>query len=260
MSESGKKILVHFNTNDVNIYELNNKSINLLKHEQVFFNETLVNNELLNKIDKVLTNLELLGITVNNEKTRLYATGIFQNFSQEEQEQLVIDVFVSHGLYFNVIPPDLEVFYLETSYEKLGKKNVVAGLALQEFRRVVICGSFQQNMNDIGKIIDVLHKYNIQVMSPWTMNIVPETVGTDFILLEGQELINERDSWRHKYDHMNKFKTADAVIVCNPNGTIGKGTMFEFGFMVACSKRIIFTNNPNNLSILFPYEVGLNFS
>lgn len=108
-------------------------------------------------------------------------------------------------------------------------------------------------------VIDSLKKHNIQVLSLWTMNIVPETVGTDFILLEGQELVNERDAWSHKYDHMNKFKKADAIIVCNSDGKIGKGTMFEFGFMVAYAKRIIFINEPKELSILFPYEVGLNF-
>ena len=35
--------------------------------------------------------------------------------------------------------------------------------------------------------------------------------------------------------------------------------VFEFGFMVAYSKRIIFTNKPKDLSISFPYEIGLNF-
>ena len=136
---------------------------------------------------------------------------------------------------------------------------MIKGLFEQEFRKVVICGSFQQHIEDMGNIINSLEKHNIQVLSPWTMNVVPETLGTDFILLEGQELFNKRDSWRHKYDHMNKFKKADAIIVCNPNGIIGKGTMFEFGFMIAYSKRIIFTNEPNGLSVLFPYEVGLNF-
>ena len=148
---------------------------------------------------------------------------------------------------------------MEKSLKLNGKENILEGMMQQEFRKVVICGSFQQNMEEISKIIDVLHKRNIQVLSPWTMNIVPETIGTNFILLEGQELINERDAWRHKYDHMNKFKKADAIIVCNPNGIVGKGTMFEFGFMIAHSKRIIFTNKPKELSILFPYEIGLNF-
>ena len=58
---------------------------------------------------------------------------------------------------------------------------------------------------------------------------------------------------------MNKFKKADAIIVCNPHGIVGKGTMFEFGFMIANYKRIIFTEEPTNILIVFPYEVDLNF-
>lgn len=253
------KIFIHFDTNDISIYKLNQKKIKLLKKKQVFFNETLVNDELLKKIDKFLSELKSIVGTVDNERVRLYATGVFQEFSKEEQMQLIIHVFVSSGLYFNIVQPDLENFYLDRSFEISGKRNMFDGLINQEFRKVVICGSFQQHMQEIGAVIECLKKHNIQVLSPWTMNIVPETVGTDFILLEGQELINERDAWSHKYDHMNKFKKADAIIVCNPDGKIGKGTMFEFGFMVAYAKRIIFMNEPKELSILFPYEVGLNF-
>lgn len=94
-------------------------------------------------------------------------------------------------------------------------------------------------------------------------NLTPDKVlclsNSDFILLEGQTLVNERDAWRHKYDHMNKFIKADAIVVCNPGGIIGQGTMFEFGFMTAHAKRIIFTEEPKGLSILFPCEIGLNF-
>ena len=134
------------------------------------------------------------------------------------------------------------------------------GVVCQEFRKVVICGSFQQYLQDIDKVMVKLQRHNISVLSPWTTKIVPESSGTDFILLEGQEpLKNKRDAWRHKYEHMNKFRQADAVIVCNPDGLIGQGTMFEFGFMVAFSKRIICIKEPKELSITFPYEIGLNF-
>ena len=78
--------------------------------------------------------------------------------------------------------------------------------------------------------------------------------------LEGQEpLKNERDAWSHKYIHMDKFRKSDAIIICDPDGSIGLGTMFEFGFMTALSKRIIFIEKPVELSIPFPYEIGLNF-
>lgn len=253
------KIFVHFDTNNVNIYELKNNSLILLKQQQLFFNETLVNEELYKKIDNFLKDLNNIVGEVDNERIRIYATGLFQEFSKEEQNQLVIHVYVTSGLYFNIVQPDLEQFYLEKSFELSGKRNMFEGLISQEFRKVVICGSFQQNIEEISQIMDSLNKRNIQVLSPWTKNVVPETIGTDFILLEGQELVNERDAWRHKFDHMNKFVKSDAIIVCNPDGRVGKGTMFEFGFMIAHSKRIIFTNNPKDLSILFPYEVGLNF-
>lgn len=253
------KIFVHFDTNNVNIYELKDNSLILLKQQQLFFNETLVNEELYKKIDNFLKDLNNIVGEVDNERIRIYATGLFQEFSKEEQNQLVIHVYVTSGLYFNIVQPDLEQFYLEKSFELSGKRNMFEGLINQEFRKVVICGSFQQNIEEISQMMDSLNKRNIQVLSPWTKNVVPETIGTDFILLEGQELVNERDAWRHKYDHMNKFVKSDAIIVCNPGGRVGKGTMFEFGFMIAHSKRIIFTNNPKDLSILFPYEVGLNF-
>lgn len=253
------KILVHFDTNYTSIYKLQGDDISLIKQERVYFNETLLHDELFKKIDNVIEKLKNIVENVNSENVRLYATGRFQEFSQEEQIQLIIHVFVNSGLCLNIIKPDLEQFYIGKGLEKSNEKNIINGIVQQEFRKVVICGSFQQNMQEIGDIIEILNKRNIQVLSPWTMDIVPESLGTDFILLEGQELVNERDAWRHKYDHMNKFKKADAIIVCNPEGRIGKGTMFEFGFMVAYSKRIIFTNEPKDLSIPFPYEIGLNF-
>lgn len=259
MKEKDNKLLIHFDTNEVNIYTLSKNNIVLIKKERIYFNETLVNDELLNKIDGFIKELKTIAEYVNNEMIKLYATGIFQDFSDEEQMQLIIHVFVYSGLYFNIIKPDLEQFYLEKSLELNGKKNIITGIVSQEFRKVVICGSFQQNMQEIGSIIENLKKRNIQILSPWTMDIVPESIGTDFILLEGQVLVNERDAWRHKYDHMKKFKKADAIIVCNPEGRIGKGTMFEFGFMVAYSKRVIFTNEPKDLSVIFPFEIGLNF-
>ena len=137
---------------------------------------------------------------------------------------------------------------------------MIQGLLCQEFRNVVVCGSFQRFLKEIEKLIDHLHQYNIHILSPASTKIKTETIGTDFILFDYQDCIkNERDTWRHKYEHMEKFRQADAIIVCDPSGVVGKGTIFEFGFMTAISKRIIFTEQPKNISIFFPYEVGLNF-
>lgn len=260
MLVSEDKVLVHFKTNSISVYSLKNDTLNTLYKESIIFEERSVTKALLEKIDNFLDKLEGLAGVVNNERVRLYATGIFQEFTQPNQMELIIHIYVNCGLYFNIIQPDLEQFYLEKSISICGSQNIMEGLIRQEFRRVVVCGSFQQHLKDIGDVMAILHKRNIKVLSPWTTKIIPETLGTDFILLEGQEpLKNKRDAWRHKYEHMDKFRQSDAIIVCNPGGLIGKGTMFEFGFMIAISKRIIFMERPKELSVPFPYEIGLNF-
>lgn len=254
------KVLIHFNTNEVSVYKLSGNVLELQGKGYIAFAESHITEVLMNKIEKFLDNLDVYADEVNNERIRLYATGIFQKLNQPDQTRLIIHIYVNYGLYFNIVQPELEQFYLKTSMLKFGSKNMMDGLIHQEFRKVVICGSFQEHLKDIGDVMTVLQERNIKVLSPWTTKVVPETLGTDFILLEGQEpLKNKRDAWRHKYEHMDKFRRSDAVIVCNPDGAVGQGTVFEFGFMVAISKRIIFTEMPKDLSIPFPYEVGLNF-
>lgn len=254
------KVLVHFDTNEINVYCLNGKTLKVLRKECINFEENSNTEIILDKIDIFLDDLKGYAGEVNNERIRLYATGIFQKFSRSDQTQLIIHIYVQCGLYFNIVQPELEYFYLETSMSINESKKVMEGLIHQEFRKVVVCGSFQQHLKYIEGVIAVLHKHNITVLSPWTTKIVPETSGTDFILLEGQEpLKNKRDTWTHRYRHMDKFRHSDAIIVCNPNGYVGKGAMFELGFIVASSKRIIFTEKPSDLSVPFPYEVGLNF-
>lgn len=46
-----KIILVHLDTNEVNIFRLQTGRLKLLKKKQIFFNETLVTGELLRKLD-----------------------------------------------------------------------------------------------------------------------------------------------------------------------------------------------------------------
>lgn len=256
-----EKVLVHFNTSVISIYILKNNVLKMLSKEQVSFISDSVTEILLGQIDKFLDDLGKRVGKVNNERVRLYATGIFQNFTQSDQTKLIIHCFVNHGLYFNIIQPELEQFYLEKSISIYGSKNIMEGLNYQEFRNVVICGSFEHSLKYIDDVFNVLKKRNITVLSPRTTKVKPETIGSDFILFDYQDgLKNERDTWRHKYEHMDKCRQSDAVIICNPNGIIGsEGTVFEFGFMVAYSKRIIFTEKPKELSVIFPYEVGLNF-
>lgn len=247
--------IIHFTTNYTYFYKLESQKPKLMEMRQLFFNETLVNDELLNKIRKVLNEFQKKYECLNNANVRIFATGIFQELSIEEQTQITIDVFVRYGLSFNTITRELECFY-----NNIGDGDIILGLNKQEFRKIVICGSFQKNMKEIETLMELCAKNNIEVLSPWTCEVVPETIGTDFILLKGQELYGARDAWRHKYDHMQKIAKADAIVVCNPDGRIGQGTMFEFGYIVANHKRVIFTNEPSGLTIPFPYEIGLRIN
>lgn len=254
------KTLIHFSTNKISVYSLKNNILNTLGDEYVNFEEASTLETILKKVNNFLDTLGKYTETINNEHIRLYATGIFQKFTQAERDKMVNRIFVDYGLYFNIVQPDLEQFYLEKSLSVDGSKDIMRGLLHQEFRNVVVCGSFQQFLKNIESVIANLHKHNIRILSPQSTKIKPETIGTNFILFDYQDCVkNERDTWRHKFEHMDKFRQSDALIVCDPNGVVGKGTIFEFGFMVASSKRIIFTEKPKDLSVFFPYEVGLNF-
>lgn len=128
MIEKDSKLLVHFDTNDTIIYQLKGDSISLIKKERVYFNETLVHDELFKKIDYVIQKLKMIVENVDNESVRLYATGIFQEFSEEEQMQLIIHVFVNSGLCFNIVKPDLEQFYIEKGLEISNEKILLMEL------------------------------------------------------------------------------------------------------------------------------------
>ena len=165
---------------------------------------------------------------------------------------------MNYGLYLYFVPEDLALHY-QNCASPSSEEKLIDGMLKQAFRKVVICGSFQHHLQEIENIIRKLNAMNVTVLSPWTTKVIPETIGTDFILLEGQQpLRNERDTWTHKYRHMEQFIDADAIIICDPSGHVGKGTLFEIGFMVANNKRRIFTEKPQNLSILFPCEIGLD--
>lgn len=259
MTFTRDKLLVHFDTNIVSIFSTEEGIIKKIFEENVNFEKGFFSNEKYKQIDEILYSLKRYTDVIDNENIRLYATGMFQGLEQVGTMGLINHVYIYHGLYFNIIQPDLEQFYLEKSMLLYGHENVIEGLIHQEFRNVVVCGSFKHSIKEIDDIITALHKQNVNVLSPTTTKLKPETLGSNFVLFEGQELINERDGWRHQYKHISQFAKSDAIIVCNPNGVVGKGALFELGYLVAISKRIIFVEKPQNLSFFFPYEVGLNF-
>ena len=257
MATTGR-VLVHFGSERVSVYRLHSGELQLLTRERLPFGAGLAGEALADSVGEFCVRLKDFTEAVDNKSTRVYATGVFQQLPQPEAAALVNSVYVDTGLYFNIAGPELEQFYLATAMSACGSDDMVEGLIRREFRTAVVCGSFQQSLGYIEGTIVQLRETSTEILSPRSTRIKPETAGTDFILFEYQDLLkNERDTWRHKYVHMDAFRRADAVVVCNPGGRVGSGTMFELGFMSALGKRVIFTEEPLGMSVSFPCEVGL---
>ncbi|GAA4947931.1 hypothetical protein GCM10023205_04920 [Yinghuangia aomiensis] len=252
------RVLVHFGSARVSVYRSEGGELKLLETERLTLEDNLPHTALADKVGEFCTGLAAFSEIVDNKTTRLYATGVFQQLPRPEAAALVNSVYVDTGLCFNIVRPELEQFYLETGMSADGSNDMVEGLVRREFRNAVVCGSFQQSLPYIEATIARLRESGTVVLSPPSTRIKPETIGTDFILFDYQApLKNDRDTWRHKYMHMDAFRQADAVVVCNPGGLVGQGTMFELGFLAAISSRVVFTEEPRGVSVRFPCEVGL---
>ncbi|MCX4682174.1 nucleoside 2-deoxyribosyltransferase [Streptomyces sp. NBC_01433] len=257
MASEGK-ILVHFGPEHASVHRSRGSGLQLLTRERLPFGAGLDGEALAERVGEFCAGLKEYAEAVDNKSTRVHATGVFQQLPQPEAAALVNSVYVDTGLYFNIVGPELERFYLDTALSACGSDDMLEGLTRREFRTAVVCGSFQQWLEPIEGTIARLRETGTEVLSPRSTRIKPETEGTNFILFEYQDqLKNERDTWRHKYVHMDAFRQADAVVVCNPGGRIGSGTIFELGFMSALGKRVIFTEEPQGVSVSFPCEVGL---
>ncbi|MEV6397360.1 hypothetical protein AB0M39_21745 [Streptomyces sp. NPDC051907] len=242
----------------MSVFRFQGGKLKLLKRGRLAFGDSRAHEVLAGRVGDFCAGLTEFNEVVDNKTTRLYATGAFQRLPQPEAAALVNSLYVDTGLYFNIVGPELERFYLETGMSACGSNGMMEGLIRREFRNAVVCGSFQQSLGYIEDTIACLRESGTVVLSPRSTKIKPETAGTDFILFDYQDLLkNERDTWRHKYVHMDAFRQADAVVVCNPGGLVGNGTIFELGFMSALSKRVVFTEEPLGVSVLFPCEVGL---
>ncbi len=252
------RILVHFGSEHVSIHRHQGGALHLLTKDPLPFGAGLDGEALAERVGEFCAGLTEYTEAVDNTTTRVHATGVFQQLPQPEAAALVNSVYVDTGLYFNIVGPDLERFYWDTAMSACASDEMVDGMVRREFRTAVVCGSFQQSLGPIEGTIARLRESGTEVLSPRSTRIKPETEGTDFILFDYQDqLKNHRDTWRHKYVHMDAFRQADAIIVCNPGGRVGSGTVFELGFMSALGKRVIFTEEPQGVSVSFPCEVGL---
>ena len=133
--------------------------------------------------------------------------------------------------------------------------NLIDGVCLQEFRNVVVCGSFNKYMNSIKKLSNCLKMNNVSILSPAKTEVVSSESG--FVLFHGEKVINEC-TWPIERKHLIAIEECDAVLICNYDNYIGRSTSTEIGYAIAYGKKIVFLENNKSVDDFnFPCEIGL---
>jgi exopolyphosphatase/pppGpp-phosphohydrolase len=132
--------------------------------------------------------------------------------------------------------------------------NMAHGILHQEFRSVVLSGSFRKHLDYILSVKKQLHAKKIQVLSPRFDE--PKNAGQEFVIFEGEEGLSPLELERH---HLDMIELCDALVVCASNGYVGASTLIEIGYAQALGKRIIFTEKPTEFMLqTLPAEIGLS--
>ena len=116
------KILIHFDTREVTTYSMEAQSLKVLDKSNINLDKNSSIDTIATAVSDFLARLSNQIDFTDISRVKVYATGIYQTLQPEDQDTLIIRVFVNSGLYLYIIPPDLEQFYLDTSRAKLGIK------------------------------------------------------------------------------------------------------------------------------------------
>ncbi len=131
--------------------------------------------------------------------------------------------------------------------------NLINGASRQEFRHVVISGSFRKHLEYILKVRKQLVENGTEVLSPRFTE--PKNPGEEFVVFSGEEGMSPLELERH---HLCSIEECDALIVCDPDGYVGASALIEIGYAQALGKRIIFVEKPGEFMLnTLPAEIGL---
>lgn len=133
--------------------------------------------------------------------------------------------------------------------------DLIDGVAIQDARNVVICGSFNKHLKNIAQLIQWLQSQNITILSPKSIEVAGSE--NDFVLFTYDNIINHC-TWSVEALHMRALEQCDLVIVCNFDNYIGNATAAEIGYALSYAKRIVFVEN-NSVAQNFdiPSEITL---
>lgn len=131
--------------------------------------------------------------------------------------------------------------------------NMIHGTIKQEYRSVVLSGSFRKHLDYILEVKQALAKRGVEVLSPRFEE--PKNPGEEFVVFSGEEGMSPLELERY---HLDMIENSDALIVCAKDGYVGASALIEIGYAQAIGKRIIFTEKPEEFMLqTLPAEIGL---
>ncbi len=131
--------------------------------------------------------------------------------------------------------------------------NMIHGTAKQEYRTVVLSGSFRKHLPYILAIKQKLSSQRVEILSPRFED--SKNPGEEFVVFEGEEGMSPLELERY---HLDMINDCDALVVCASGGYVGASALIEIGYAHALGKRIIFTEQPEEFMLqTLPSEVGM---
>ena len=179
---------------------------------------------------------------------------IYQKISIKELENLMPDnPLWIHGA--RACSAIAQAIVEKFQVEKLvpSDSNMIDGVIKQEYRSVVLAGSYRKHWSYISSIKQDLLRSGVKVLSPRFKNL--KDPGVDFVRFEGEENMSPIELGRY---HLDMIDNSDALIICDEGGYVGASTLMEIGYAHGIGKRIIFTEKPEEYILqIMPAEIGL---
>jgi len=179
---------------------------------------------------------------------------IYQKISIKELENLMPDdPLWMHGA--RACSAIAQAIVEKFQVEKLvpSDSNMIDGAIKQEYRSVVLAGSYRKHWSYISSIKQDLLRSGVKVLSPRFKSL--KDPGVDFVRFEGEENMSPIGLGRY---HLDMIDNSDALIICDKGGYVGASTLMETGYAHGVGKRIIFTEKPEEYMLqIMPAEIGL---
>jgi len=118
-----EKIILDVGSSTIKVYKITNGKLKHIQNKSIFFKEGFTCDFGIEEKNKKLLLDFLKRIKTDNHGLliEIYATSIFRKMKAVTRQQFVDDIFESTGLYFNIIPHDIESFYMQQAL--VGKYN-----------------------------------------------------------------------------------------------------------------------------------------